>query len=86
MSELCRFDGIIIRMHFNEHGSPHFHAVSGSYRATIRIESLEITKGGLPSAQRRSVLRWARTRQGELRVAWQRRTSGQHPGKIAPPD
>lgn len=33
MPTICRFDGIVIRMYFAEHGNPHFHAFKAEYSA-----------------------------------------------------
>ena len=30
---ICRFDGIVIRMYFAEHGKPHFHAFKAEHSA-----------------------------------------------------
>lgn len=43
--ELCRFYGIVIRMFFNEHNPPHFHAQYGEYIAQIKIDDAEIIEG-----------------------------------------
>lgn len=39
MPTISQFYGIMIRMYFNEHGSPHFHALYGEHAAVIAIES-----------------------------------------------
>jgi len=48
MPEICRFSGIIIRMFYNEHNPPHFHAYYNDFKAEISIETLEIIAGNLP--------------------------------------
>jgi hypothetical protein len=48
MPIISRFFGIIIRMFFNEHAPPHFHAEYGEYRAIVDIRSLTATDGKLP--------------------------------------
>jgi hypothetical protein len=35
MPEVCRFFGIVIRMYFDEHNPPHFHAIYGDWRLDI---------------------------------------------------
>ena len=42
MPEVSRFFGIVIRIFFNDHDPPHFHAVYVEYEALIEIESLAI--------------------------------------------
>lgn len=48
MPEICRFYGIIIKMFFNDHNPPHFHAEYQDQEAIIDIHSLQILKGYLP--------------------------------------
>ncbi len=86
MSELCRFHGVVIRMFVNEHGPPHFHAVAGDDQALIDIEAVRVYRGRLSPRLEREVLRWAETRQAELRAAWRSAQSHEPLGKIAPPD
>ena len=49
MPEISRFLGIIIRMFYNEHNPPHFHAYYNDFKAEISIETLEIIAGKLPN-------------------------------------
>lgn len=86
MSELCRFDGIVIRMYSREHPPPHFHAVYGEYTATVDIARLTVSEGFLPRRVERVVLGWASIRQTELNNAWALASALQNPGKIAPLD
>ena len=86
MSELCRFNGIVIRMFHREHPPPHFHAVYGEYQATIDITTLSVSEGFLPRRVERMVLGWANVRQTELNRAWELVSELQNPGKIAPLD
>ena len=48
MPTISMFYGIIIRMFFEEHAPPHFHAQYGEYKAAINIDTLEIMEGTLP--------------------------------------
>ena len=59
MPEISRFYGIIIRMHFNEHGVPHFHAHYGKQRASIEILTLQLIEGEIPKRALAHVLEWA---------------------------
>jgi hypothetical protein len=40
MPEVCRFFGIVIRMFYNDHEPPHFHAFYGGKLVRINIETL----------------------------------------------
>ena len=42
MPEISRFFGIVIRMFYNDHAPPHFHAEYGEHEALIEIESLPV--------------------------------------------
>lgn len=59
MPIISRFFGIIIRMFFNEHAPPHFHADYAGHRAVINIRTLEVIEGKLP----RAPLGWCSTGQ-----------------------
>ena len=52
MPEICRFYGIVIRMYFDDHSPPHFHAVYGGAEAVIEIDSLAVLSGHLPPRAR----------------------------------
>ena len=84
MPELSRFYGIVIRMHFREHGPPHFHAEYGGVQALITIDDLAVLKGKLPHRALGLVREWAFLHEGELRLAWERTRRQEDPGKIAP--
>ena len=48
MPEISRFFGIIIRMYFDDHDPPHFHAIYGETEAQIRIDPINLLHGNLP--------------------------------------
>ena len=84
MPELCRFQGIVIQIYYNDHPPAHFHATYGDYKVKIGVENLEVLNGRLPARQRRLVSHWASVRQVELREAWRRAQRLEHAGRIAP--
>ena len=49
MPEISRFYGVVIRMFFDDHNPPHFHAEYGEDEALININTLGIIAGRLPS-------------------------------------
>lgn len=53
---ISAFYGIIIRMFFNEHVPPHFHAEYAEFKAEIEIETLRVMRGGLPRRAQALVL------------------------------
>lgn len=51
MPEISRFLGIIIKMFFDDHNPPHFHAEFQEYKAIIEIHTAELLEGYLPPKQ-----------------------------------
>ena len=86
MPEICRFLGIIIKMFYDDHNPPHFHARYGTARAMVRISDGQIIAGELPPTAARMVKEWALLRRAELEHNWQKAISLQELEKIAGPD
>ena len=84
MPELSRFHGIIIRMYFDDHGPPHFHATYQGASATIDIDALAIGEGRLPPRALSLVMEWAALHRQDLRAAWERAERHEPPGTIEP--
>ena len=84
MPTISSFYGIIIRMFFNEHAPPHFHAQYAEYKASINIQSLELMEGDLPRRALNLVLDWAELHQSELLRDWELCEQHQQPLKINP--
>ena len=57
---ISTFYGIVIRMFFNDHSPPHFHARYGEFEATVDIEKLAVLEGDLPGRASDSVTRIVR--------------------------
>ena len=72
MPEISRFFGIIIKMYYNDHQPPHFHAEYGEYFAEISIDTLDAIRGNLPQRVFGLVLEWAAVHRLELRQNWDR--------------
>lgn len=86
MPELSRFYGIVIQMYFGDHPPPHFHAVYGTSKAVVDIETLAIISGRLPPRARGLVVEWATLHQDELREAFRKAEALESPGSISPLD
>jgi len=71
MPEICRFYGIIIKMFFNEHNPPHFHAEYGDEQVLINIRTLAIFSGGIPPRALGLVMEWAAQHREELLSIWE---------------
>ena len=78
------FFGILIRMYFNDHPPPYFHAIYGEYEAVIAIESLLVLEGSLPRRALGLVLEWAGLHTAELLADWELCRAQAHPLKIPP--
>jgi|TARA_B100001971_G_C18011016_1_gene442384 hypothetical protein len=70
MPVITRFYGIIIKMYFNEHGVPHFHAVYGEYNGVFELENLEMIEGDLPGRAIKMIKEWAKGYQGDMLEMW----------------
>ncbi len=86
MPEICRFYGIIIRMYFEDHSPPHFHAFYGSQEALIEISSSAVLAGNLQPRALGLVAEWTSLHRTDLEEAWLRAKHLENPGKIAPLD
>ena len=84
MPELCRFYGIVVRMYFDDHAPPHFHASYGGEEIVVGISTRAVLRGHLPPRAQGLVVEWASLRQVELHDAWNRAKRLENPGKIAP--
>ena len=84
MPEICRFFGIVIKMFFDDHNPPHFHAEYGGSEAVIDIRTLSIIGGKLPPRAAGLVIEWASQHQKELLEDWKRAHSEKPLRKIEP--
>lgn len=73
MPVITRFYGIIIKMYFNDHTPPHFHAIYGEYNGVFDIQSLDMIEGDLPNRAIKLVKEWAENHQGELMEIWSKK-------------
>ena len=70
MPEISRFFGIVIKMYFNDHQPPHFHAEYSGAKVEINIVTLEVLAGSLPRRAMTLVIEWAILHRDELRENW----------------
>ena len=84
MPEISRFFGIIIRMFYNEHNPPHFHAYYNEFVAEITINDLQIIAGSLPKKAIQLVSEWATEHKEELMKDWELMRNDSEPLKINP--
>ena len=84
MPTVSEFFGIVIRMYFNDHPPPHFHAYYGAAEAIYAIQTLEVLEGGLPRRAHNLVLEWASERRAELVTNWNQARRSQPLAQIPP--
>jgi hypothetical protein len=83
MPEISRFYGIIIRMFFNEHNPPHFHAEYGEYRIIVDFND-EVVKGFMPKRALILIFEWLELHKEELIANWKICQNKDIPKKIEP--
>ncbi len=84
MPTISTFFGIVIRMYYDDHGPPHFHAYYEEDMALIGVETLEILQGRLPRRAISLVLEWAQEHRSELLDDWRLAEAHEPLKKIAP--
>jgi hypothetical protein len=84
MPIISSFFGIIIRMFFDDHNPPHFHAEYRGREALVDLAG-NILEGEIRSANARKLIKeWAQLHRHELEVNWRRAKKLQPLDNIAP--
>ena len=84
MPTISQFYGITIRMYFDDHPPPHFHAYYGSEAAKIDINTLDVQEGRLRRRTLALVLEWAVEHRAELLENWRLADAHRPLNPIAP--
>tara|TARA_R110001583_G_scaffold39556_3_gene126522 strand:+ start:224 stop:484 length:261 start_codon:yes stop_codon:yes gene_type:complete len=84
MPTICEFFGIFIRMYYDDHNPPHFHAYYGEYEAIFSIQTMEMMEGQLPKRAKALVSEWALEHRQELVDDWELAAQHQPLNKIEP--
>ncbi len=84
MPEISRFFGISIRMYFDDHNPPHFHAIYGGAEVEVAIDPLTVLRGKLSRRALSMVLEWAALHRRELLDNWDRLHNDDTPQRINP--
>ncbi len=84
MPEISLFFGIVIRMYFDEHDPPHFHAIYSGDEVQVGIDPIQVLNGRLPSRAISLVIEWAALHQRELMDNWRRLRSDMPAEKVEP--
>lgn len=84
MPEISRFYGIVIRMYYNDHLPPHFHAEYGGTEMVFGIETLDVIAGRLPARATGLVTEWASQHRAELQAVWNQARQMQPMDRVDP--
>ncbi len=86
MPEITRFFGVVIRMFYDDHNPPHFHAEFSGKKAVMDFRG-SILLGDLGSRTALKLIReWVDLHQTELAEDWELARAGKEIKKIAPLD
>ena len=70
MPTISMFYGVIIRMYYDDHNPPHFHAFYGDYKAIFSFDG-EIIEGTMSSSKKKLIIAWTLIHKEELIANWQ---------------
>ncbi|MDA8377384.1 MAG: DUF4160 domain-containing protein [Phycisphaerae bacterium] len=84
MPTISLFFGIVIRMYYDDHAPPHFHAYYQEHAAVILIETVAVRDGYLPRRAMTMVIEWASAHRDELIADWKLAAEHEPLNKIAP--
>ena len=84
MPTVSQFFGISIRMYYDDHPPPHFHAYYGNDAVKIDIDTLSVLEGKLPRRALALVLEWAADHRDELLEDWRLAAAHQTLNPISP--
>jgi hypothetical protein len=84
MPRICEAFGIVIKMFYNDHSPPHFHAEYGDFEAIYTIETIEVLRGELPRRAHAMVLEWTALNRYELKENWELARKGLPLNSVAP--
>ena len=70
MSIIGIVDAAKLYMYPNDHPPPHFHVLFAEHRAVFDIRTMKLTRGDLPRAKLRVIMKWAKPRRTKLLEAW----------------
>jgi hypothetical protein len=85
MPRIGSFDGLVVKIYFNDHPPPHIHVYAGRPRhpgvqaARLSIDTGEVIAGKLPQAKIATAKSWCEEHREALLADWQRARLGLHP-------
>lgn len=70
MPTISMFYGILIRMYYDGHNPPHFHAFYGTFKARFNLDG-ELIEGNMPIKQVKLIAAWSLIHKEELLANWE---------------
>ncbi|MEM9886894.1 MAG: DUF4160 domain-containing protein [Bacteroidota bacterium] len=61
---------ILLRMYYEDHAPPHFHAINNETAGLFTINSGEIWRGNMNSKDQKIIRKWAQDRKNVLQETW----------------
>lgn len=83
MPTISMFYGIVIRMYYDNHNPPHFHAFYGDSKAIFNLDG-ELLEGSMPTSQIKLITAWTLIHKDELMANWQLAKNSETLYKINP--
>lgn len=80
MPVITKFYGILIKMYFNDHLPPHFHAIYNEFNGIFDLNTLEMIEGDLPNKATKLIKEWAQNYKLELGRMWETKEFIKLPG------
>ncbi len=69
MPTISMFYGILVKMYYDDHNPPHFHAFYNNYVAIYDFEG-ELINGKMPPKQSKLISAWAIIHKEDLKANW----------------
>jgi hypothetical protein len=86
MPEISRFFGIVIRMYFDDHNPPHFHATYEGAEAQFAFDPTRRIAGAISPRAEKLIIEWAQLHTAELHDNWRRLHMAEPASRIQPLD
>ena len=83
MPTISMFYGIVVRMYYDDHNPPHFHAIYGDNKAIFNLDG-ELIEGNMPTSQIKLINAWTLIHRDELMANWQLAKNSETLYKINP--
>jgi len=83
MPTISMFYGILVRMYYEDHNPPHFHAFYSNYKAIFDFEG-EMIEGNMPNKQVKLIAAWSTIHKDELLANWELAKNGETLFNITP--